>query len=74
MIDWMEENRHLMSRKQGLWHRRMKEEVFSGSEYVKITVKRIGEKVTNMRRAYRQAKELQNQSGFGLRKPTIRLS
>ncbi|RPB18712.1 hypothetical protein L211DRAFT_692041 [Terfezia boudieri ATCC MYA-4762] len=51
--------------KQLAWYKDVKEQVFGDNE--DITVKRIGEKVQNMKIAWRNARKIQEQSGEGLR-------
>jgi len=63
----MEENQELLRGKQSEWHKRVKAQVFrdEGDEY--ITVKKIGEKVNNMKKCWKEAKAMQECSGWGVR-------
>lgn len=59
----MEENEKLLRGKQIVWHKEIKEQVFGDDEY--ITVKRISEKISNMKKAssWKEAKAMQTHSG-----------
>ncbi|KAF8436722.1 hypothetical protein BGX38DRAFT_1325945 [Terfezia claveryi] len=65
LVCWMEENQQSLRGKQSAWHKDIKEQIFGANE--DITVKRIGEKVQNMKIAWRNARKLQEQSGEGVR-------
>lgn len=65
LVHWMEENQQSLRGKQSVWHNDIKEQVFAEDE--DITVKRIREKVQNMKNAWRSARKLWQQSGSGLR-------
>jgi hypothetical protein len=65
LVCWMEENQQSLRGKQSAWHKDVKEQLFGDNE--DITVKRIGEKVQNMKGAWRNARKLQEQSGEGVR-------
>ena len=64
MVGWMEENQELLQGKQTAWFKDVKQQEFSNDEH--ITVKRIADKVTNMKRAWKGAKALQERSRWGL--------
>jgi len=65
LVCWMEENQQSLRGKQTVWYKDVKEQVFGDNE--DITVKRVGEKVQNMKNAWRNARKLQEQSGGGVR-------
>ena len=56
LVHWMEENQIKLRGKQSVWHKDVKEQVFGQNG--DITVKRIGEKVQNMKNACRNARKL----------------
>lgn len=64
MVTWMEENPELLQGKQVTWHKELKQEVFPDEEH--ITVKKITDKATNMKRAWKEAKALQDSTGCEL--------
>ena len=64
LVCWMEENQLKLRGKQSVWHKDLKEQVFATNS--DITVKRIGEKVQNMKNAWRNARKVQDQSGSGV--------
>lgn len=64
MITWMEENPEELRGKQCRWHKDVKDEVFHSEEH--ITVKKINDKVSNMKRQWKEAKVLQGKSGWGV--------
>ncbi|KAF8457675.1 hypothetical protein BGX38DRAFT_1156646 [Terfezia claveryi] len=64
MVTWMEENPELLQGKQVTWHKELKQEVFPDEEH--ITVKKITDKATNMKRAWKEAKALQDSPGCEL--------
>ena len=49
LVEWMEDNQEELRGKQNIWHKQVKEEVFTNEEH--ITVKRIVEKAVNMKAA-----------------------
>ena len=59
----MAANQEELRGKQITWHRRVKEQVFSSEEH--ITVKRITDKATNMKRSWKEARAMQQRSGWG---------
>jgi len=61
LVCWMEENQQSLRGKQATWHKDVKEQIFAENE--EITVKRIGEKVQNMKNSWRNARKIQEQSG-----------
>jgi hypothetical protein len=65
LITWMEENHEVLRGKPADWVNKVKEEVFSDNEHV--TVKKLKDKYTNMKKAWKDAKAMQEQSGFGLK-------
>ena len=64
LIDWMEEHLEDLRGKQVTWHKDVKEQLFSNDNH--ITVRKITNKVANMKRAWRDARAMQDQSGWGL--------
>jgi hypothetical protein len=64
LLGWMEDNQELLRGSTAHWTRRVKETVFTDDEH--IDVKKIKAKYHNMRRGWKAAKEIQEQSGFGL--------
>lgn len=65
LISWMEENPEQLHGKQSRWYRDVKDEVFYNDEH--ITVKKINDKASNMKKASKEAKASQGDSGWGLR-------
>ena len=64
----MEENHERLRGKPADWINGIKEDVFPDSEGFKhITVKKVRDKYNNMKKAWKGAKTMQEQSGFGLR-------
>lgn len=62
---WMEENEESLRGRQAAWHKDVKDQVFADNE--EITVKRIKEKVQNMRSSWKLARKLREQSGSGVK-------
>ena len=56
LVCWMEEHQGTLRGKQRTWHKDVKEQVFSENE--EITVRRIGDKVSNMKNAWRNARKI----------------
>ena len=56
----MEDNQELLRGKQRAWHKVAKDEVFANE--VHITVKKITDKATNMKRVWKEAREMQQRS------------
>ena len=50
----------------------MKEEIFPNNDH--ITAKKVWDKYTNMKKAWKDTKMMQDQSGFGLREEDCRRS
>ena len=65
LIAWMEDNPDDLLGKQSRWHRDMKDEVFPNDEH--ITTKKINDKISNMKRQWKEAKALQENTGWGIR-------
>ena len=65
LLGWMEENQELLRGSAVLWMGKAKEAVFADN--VDKDVKKIKSKYHNMRTAWKAAKKLQEQSGFGVR-------
>ena len=65
LIIWMEENEDHLHGKQLAWHKRVKEAVFSTHDH--ITIKKITDKALNIKRLWKEAKAIRDQSGFGIR-------
>ncbi|KAF8424327.1 hypothetical protein EV426DRAFT_599504 [Tirmania nivea] len=65
LVAWMEENQEELRGKQIKWHKLVKEQVFSNDEH--ITVKRITDKATNMKRSWKEARAMQQRSGWGVK-------
>jgi len=61
----MEENKEELRGKQIKWHKLVKEQVFSSEEH--ITVRRITDKATNMKRSWKEARAMQQRSGCGVK-------
>jgi len=62
-VGWMEENEASLKRKQSVWHKQVKDQVFA--DHDEITLKRVKEKVQNMRAAWKEARKLGGGSGSG---------
>ena len=60
----MEDHEEEIRGKQVQWHKEVKEQVFADEEH--ILVKRITEKMGNMRKAWKDAKAMQERSGWGV--------
>jgi len=52
----MEDNQEQLRDKQIAWHKEVKEQVFGAEEH--ITVKRISEKIGNMKKTWKDAKAM----------------
>ncbi|KAF8459360.1 hypothetical protein BGX38DRAFT_2985 [Terfezia claveryi] len=65
LISWMEENHEQLRGKQIAWHKEVKEQSFALEEH--ITVKKISEKIGNMKKAWKGARAMQIRSGWGVR-------
>ena len=64
----MEGNHERLRGKPADWINRVKEDVFSDNEGFKhITVQKVRDKYGNLKRAWKDAKTMQEQSGFGIR-------
>jgi len=61
----MEDHEGEIRGKQVQWHREVKDQVFADEEH--IPVKRISEKIGNMRKAWRDAKAMQERSEWGVK-------
>ena len=61
----MDDNQLKLREKQSVWHKDLKEQVFATN--ADIMVKRIGEKVQNMKNAWRNARKLQDKSRWPVR-------
>lgn len=61
----MEENRESLKGKQVAWHKDIKEQIFATDKH--ITVKKITDKAGNMKRTWKAAKAMQEQSGWGVK-------
>ena len=57
----MEDNQDKLRSKQITWYKEVKEEAFADDD--NITVKKISEKVSNMKRVWKDAKAMQARSG-----------
>ena len=64
LVGWMEEHQELLRGKQSAWFKDIKDQEFADEEH--ITVKKITDKVQNMKKAWRVAKAMQERSGWGL--------
>ena len=65
LIVWVEENHERLRGRPVDWIRKAKEDIFPNNEH--ITAKKVRDKYTNMKKAWKEAKTMQEQSGFGLR-------
>ncbi|KAF8469206.1 hypothetical protein BDZ91DRAFT_721903 [Kalaharituber pfeilii] len=65
LVMWMEENPEALRGKQIGWHKDVKDEVFANDDH--ITVKKIGDKAMNMKKAWREAKALQERNGWSIK-------
>ena len=64
----MEENHERLRGKPADWINKVKEDIFPDDEgFEHITAKKVRDKYTNMKKAWKDAKTIQEQSGFGLR-------
>ena len=63
-MGWIEDNRELLRGKQLTWHKLVKEEVFIDNTDEHIVVKKITEKVNNMKKRWKEAKAMQERSGY----------
>lgn len=61
----MEENHERLRGRPADWIHKVKEDIFRDNEH--ITAKKVRDKCTNMKKAWKEAKAMQEQSGFGLR-------
>ena len=68
LIAWMEENHELLRGRPSDWVIKVKESAFpDNAGFGHITLKKIKDKYNNMKKAWRDAKAIQERSGFGLR-------
>jgi hypothetical protein len=68
LITWMEENHELLRGRPADWINKVKESIFpDNAGFAHITVKKVKDKYNNMKKAWKDAKAMQEQSGFGLR-------
>ncbi|RPB25363.1 hypothetical protein L211DRAFT_867338 [Terfezia boudieri ATCC MYA-4762] len=65
LIAWMEDNQEELRGKQITWHKLVKGQVFADEDH--ITVKRITDKSTNMKRSWKDARAMQQRSGWGVK-------
>ena len=65
LVVWMEENQEKLCGKQISWQKDVKEQQFPNNDH--ITVKKITDKVANMKRAWKDARAMQDRSGWGVR-------
>ena len=63
-IGWVEENQEAIRGSTLTWTARLKDTVFGEEDH--IDQKRIKTKFHNMKNSWKAAKQMQNQSGFGL--------
>ena len=49
LIGWMEDNQQHLQGKQMAWYKLVKEEVFAGDDHMHIMVKKIADKVFNIK-------------------------
>jgi len=61
----MEDHEEEIRGKQVQWHKEVKEQVFADEEH--ILVKRITEKMDTMRKAWKDAKAMQERPGSGVK-------
>ena len=61
LVAWVEDNQDKLRGKQITWYKEVKEEAFVDDG--NITVKKISEKVGNMKRVWKDAKAIQARSG-----------
>ena len=64
IIVWMEENPHLLHGKPQVWHTKIYDQFFQNSEHITIT--KIRNKLSNMKRSWQAARILVNSSGWGV--------
>ena len=65
LISQMEDNQELLRRATSLWNRKIKEIVFTNSDY--IDIKKIKAKYHNLKTVQKAVKQMQEQSGFSLK-------
>jgi hypothetical protein len=65
LISWMEDNPELLRGSTNRWATKVKKSVFVTVDH--IDLKKIKAKYHNMKAAWKVAKQLQDQSGFGLK-------
>ena len=61
----MEENQEKLRGKQITWYKEVKDAEFADEDH--ITVKKISDKLGNMRRVWKDTKAMQVQSGWGIK-------
>lgn len=64
LLTWIEAHHSLIQGRQVDWHRQLKAAVFSSAEHDHISIKRITEKMSNLKKAYHKAKALQLERGY----------
>ena len=67
LITWTEENYERLRGRPTDWTNKLKEAIFPDDEGFKHITAKSEDKYTNMNRAWKDAKTVQGQSGFGLR-------
>ena len=64
LIEWMEEHLDELRGKQITWQKDAKEQLFPNDSH--IMIRKLTDKVANMKRAWKEARAMQDQSGWGL--------
>ena len=64
LVGWMEDNISCLDGKQLTWHKEVKEDLFPENDI--ITVKKINNKVNNMKKHWKDARAMAEHSGWGL--------
>lgn len=69
LVSWMEQNHERLRGRPADWINRVKDDIFPDNQGFKhITAKKVKDKYSNMKRAWKDAKVMQEKSGFGPRK------
>jgi hypothetical protein len=68
----MHDNRSLLRGKQTEWQKQVAEEEFANDPH--ITQQKVTNKINNMKKAWKAAKAMQEQSGWGLREEDVESS
>ena len=64
LIEWIEKHPEELRGKEIIWQKDAKEQLWPNDAH--ITIRKLTDKVANMKRAWKEAREMQDQSVWGL--------